>query len=122
MTLTTLASFIPPSFDFHKSDAQRMIAVHVTGYCIRQNLYNGILTPDNFIKETTNIMQMNQHTDFISLTTIPLLFYLALRDSSLRKSTHKLKTRILTKQLYYYIEVVVLCLFFVLTKDVENAI
>ena len=100
-----------------ENSTRQFAAMHLIGYCFRQRLYSELL---NY----SRIIDTIQHhpTDIGCLIVLPALLMLFVGDSYKKRSFEKLRGLYLNSavQLTRIGEIMILVVFIVFTKDIEN--
>jgi hypothetical protein len=102
-----------------ENSTRQFAAMHLIGYCFRQRLYSELL---NY----SRIIDTIQHhpTDIGCLIVLPALLMLFVGDSYKKRSFEKLRGLYLNSavQLTRIGEIMILVVFIVFTKDIENVL
>jgi membrane-bound metal-dependent hydrolase YbcI (DUF457 family) len=103
-----------------KSGARVIISGHILSYCFRQKVYNDMFN-DATVMKTLNDIETNHHPlNYIYLGLFPCMLIYFINDLNYKKSFKKIKNGV-SKDVVHKIEFVLLFLYFVFTRDVENA-
>jgi hypothetical protein len=95
-----------------------IVTTHIVGYSLRKQIFKQVLDNGDMMKHLS--IDVNRFDVFYtSVFLLSIFFYI--NDLQYKNSFNKLKNNINLKPLIKKIELVLLILFFLLTKDVDNA-